>query len=184
MRKTIKGALEVVGATHTSNIYDDYDIAHFMSPEDESKLNIALERDVPVIVSALYGEDDPSARFLTHKSKDGKRTSTLKNRALKMLNKATLVLVPTESAKEFLIASGVDRPIEVCVPGINLARFNFSRDDEKELFYRYFREDKIRRLCSLLESMITTLKVFMPSSTPQQKEPTRYSIMLVVRPLI
>ena len=26
MRKTIKGALEVVGATHTSNIYDDYDI--------------------------------------------------------------------------------------------------------------------------------------------------------------
>ena len=135
MRKTIKGALEVTGATHTSNIYDDYDIAHFMSPEDESKLNIALERDVPVIVSALYGEDDPSARFLTHKSKDGKRTSTLKNRALKMLNKATLVLVPTES-------------------------------------------------CSLLESMITTLKVFMPSSTLRQKEPTRYSIMLVVRPLI
>ena len=146
MRKTIKGALEVVGATHTSNIYDDYDIAHFMSPEDESKLNIALERDVPVIVSALYGEDDPSARFLSHKSKDGKRTTTLRNRALKMLNKATLVLVPTESAKEFLIASGVDRPIEVCIPGINLARFNFSRDDEKELFYRYFREDKNKKI--------------------------------------
>ena len=64
MRKTIKGALEVVGATHTSNIYDDYDVAHFMSPEDESKLNIALERDVPVIVSALYGEDDPSEQLL------------------------------------------------------------------------------------------------------------------------
>jgi glycosyltransferase involved in cell wall biosynthesis len=63
-----------------------------------------------------------------------------------MLNKATLVLVPTESAKEFLIASGVDRPIEVCIPGINLARFNFSRDDEKELFYRYFREDKNKKI--------------------------------------
>ena len=86
MRKTIKGALEVTGATHTSNIYDDYDIAHFMSPEDESKLNIALERDVPVIVSALYGEDDPYASFLFDKSIDGKRTITLKNRALKMIH--------------------------------------------------------------------------------------------------
>ena len=45
MRKTIKGALEVIDQQYTSNLYDDYDVAHFMSPDDESKLIIALERN-------------------------------------------------------------------------------------------------------------------------------------------
>ena len=146
MRKTIKGALEVIGSAYTSNIYDDYDVAHFMSPDDENKLNIALERNVPVVVSALFGEDDPTTRFINHKSKDGKRTNTLKAKALRMLNKANLILVPTNCAKEFLINNGVTKPIEVVVPGINLSRFNFSREDEKELFYRYFREDKNKKI--------------------------------------
>ena len=55
MRKTIKGALGIVNSNYTSNLYDDYDVAHFMSPDDESKLNIALERRVPVVISALLG---------------------------------------------------------------------------------------------------------------------------------
>ena len=146
MRKTIKGALEIVDSGYTSNLYDDYDVAHFMSPDDESKMNIALERNVPVVVSALFGEDDPTTRFLNYKSKDGKRTNTLKAKALRMLNKANLVLVPAESAKEFLIENGVASNIEVCIPGVNLSRFNFSREDEKELFYRYFREDKNKKV--------------------------------------
>ena len=146
MRKTIKGALEVIDEKYTSNLYDDYDVAHFLSPDDESKLNIALERKVPIVVSALFGEDDPMTRFLISKSKDGKRTITLKPKALRMLNKADLVLVPCESAKEFLINNGIEKSIEVLLPGVNLTRFNFSREDEKELFYRYFREDKNKKL--------------------------------------
>ena len=146
MRKTIKGALEVIDIKYTSNLYDEYDVAHFLSPDDENKMNIAIERKVPVVVSALFGEDDPATRFLVHKNKDGKRTTHLKAKALKMLNKADLVLAPCESAKNFLISSGVTKPIEVIVPGVNLARFNFSREDEKELFYRYFREDKNKKL--------------------------------------
>lgn len=146
MRKTIKGALEMVETKYTTNILDDYDVAHFISPDDEEKMNIALERRKPVVVSALFGEDDPTTRFLNYKSKDGKRTTSVKSKALRMLNKANLVLVPTESAKEFLIDNGVKSPIETCVPGINLSRFNFSREDEKELFYRYFREDKNKKL--------------------------------------
>ena len=146
LRKTIKGALEIVGSKYTSNLYDDYDVAHFMSPDDEIKLNIALEMKVPVVVSALFGEADPSTRFLNYKSRNGKRITTIKPRALRMLNKANLVLVPCKTGKEFLIANGVTTKIEVCVPGINLSRFNFSREDEKELFYRYFREDKNKKL--------------------------------------
>ena len=146
MRKIIKGALEMVETKHTSNILDDYDVAHFMSPEDENKMNIVLERKIPVVISALFGEDDPTTRFLNYKSKDGNRTTTLKARVLKMMNKANLVLVPTESAKEFLVTNGVTTTIEVCIPGVNLSRFDFSREDEKELFYRYFREEKSKKL--------------------------------------
>ena len=146
MRKTIKGALEVIDQKYTSNLYDEYDVAHFMSPDDESKLAIALEKKVPIVVSALFGEDDPATRFLNHKNKNGEVVVSLKPKALRLLNKASLVLVPCESAKEFLIRNGVNRPIETIVPGVNLARFNFSREDEKELFYRYFREDKNKKL--------------------------------------
>ena len=146
MRKTIKGALEVINVKYTSNLYDDYDVAHFMSPEDESKLNIVLERKVPIVVSALFGEDDPTTRFISSKSKNGKRIRTLKAKALRMLNKADLVLVPCQSAKDFLIEAGVNKPIEIVVPGVNLARFDFSREDEKELFYRYFRENENKKL--------------------------------------
>ena len=146
MRKTIKGALEVIDQMYTSNLYDEYDVAHFMSPDDELKLAVALEKKVPVVISALFGEDDPATRFLNHKIKNGELVVTLKPKALRLLNKASLVLVPSESAKQFLISSGVTTPIEIVVPGVNLARFNFSREDEKELFYRYFREDKNKKL--------------------------------------
>lgn len=146
MRKIIKGALEMVETQHTSNILDDYDVAHFMSPSDESKMNVVIERKIPVVISALFGEDDPFTRFLDYKSKDGNRTSTIKAKALKMMNKANLVLVPTESAKEFLANNGVTAPIEVAVPGVNLSRFDFSREDEKQLFYRYFVEDENKKL--------------------------------------
>ena len=55
MRKTIKGALEVIGQKYTSNLYDEYDVAHFMSPEDESKLAVPLERKVPNKAETITG---------------------------------------------------------------------------------------------------------------------------------
>ena len=146
MRKTIKGALEVSNCPYTSNIYDDYDVAHFMSPDDENKLNIALERKVPVVVSALFGEADPATRFLNYKSKDGKRITTIKPKALRMLNKANLVLVPCKSGKEFLIANGVTSNIEISVPGVNLSRFNFSEMMKKNFSIVILEKIRIRNL--------------------------------------
>ena len=146
LRKTIKAGLEMHDIKYTSNLLDDYDVAHFMSCDDELKINEAKEKNVPVVVSALYCEDDPVASFLDFKNKDGERTITIKNRGVRVLNKADLVLVPTESAREFLLDNGITSPIQVCLPGVNLSRFDFSRDDEKEIFYRYFGEDKTKKL--------------------------------------
>lgn len=146
LRKTIKGALEMVGVEYTTSIVEKYDVVHLITPDDENKLNDAKENNIPVVVSACYCEDDPLASFLEHKSKDGNRTTELSSKALRFLNKADLVLVPTPSVRDFLVNSGVTADISIALPGINMSRFDFSREDEKNIFYRYFREDPKRDL--------------------------------------
>ena len=147
MRKTIKGALELQEIKYTTTVLDTFDVAHFMSPEDVLKIHFAMEQRAPVVVSALYTEDDDEARFLDCKFKrDGTRKVFIKPKALKILNTANMVLVPTEECKNRLINYGVTSEIKTVYPGVNLARFDFSRDDEKEIFYRYFREDKSKKL--------------------------------------
>ena len=146
LRKTIKGALEMVGVEYTTSIVEKHDVVHLISPEDENKLNDAKENNVPVVVSALYCEDDPLASYLEHKSKDGERTTSLTSKALRFLNKADLVLVPSPKVRDFLVDSGVTSDISICLPGVNMSRFDFSREDEKTIFYRYFREDPNKQL--------------------------------------
>ena len=146
LRKTIKGALEMTGVEYTTSIVDKYDVLHLISPEDENKLNDAKENNIPVIVSALYCESDPVASYLEHKSKDGVRTTKLSEKGLRFLNKADLVLVPSPKARDFLVDSGVKADVSIALPGMNNSRFDFSREDEKTLFYRYFREDGKKNL--------------------------------------
>ena len=146
LRKTIKGALEMEGVEYTTSIVDKYDVLHLISPEDENKLNDARENNIPVIVSALYSESDPFASYLEYKSKDGVRSVRLADKALRFLNKADLILVPSPKARDFLVDSGVTADVSISQPGLNTSRFDFSREDEKTLFYRYFREDPKKRL--------------------------------------
>lgn len=146
LRKNIKAALELNNIRYATNYADVYDVAHYIYMEPDSRLNDVIERNVPTICSALYCEDDPNASFLDYHNKDGNRSVSLKSKALKFLNKMDLILVPTESAKEILISNNVETPIEICHSGVNLARFDFSRYDEKELFYRYFGENKNTKL--------------------------------------
>ena len=146
LRKSIKGSLEMVDVEHTSNILDTYNIIHLISPDDEKIIDDAREYHVPVIVSALYTEDDPAASYIEEIINDKGKTSLLKPKALRFLNKADLVLVPCEANVEFLKSSGVSTPIKVVQPGVNMSRFDFSREDEKEIFFRYFREDKNKKL--------------------------------------
>ena len=138
LRKSIKSALEVLEVPYTDSLMDDFDVAHFIYLEDDNVIEELKERNIPIIVSALYCEDDPCASYIEYKNKDGERTYTVKAKAVKFLNSADLVLVPNQPAKDILLAAGVLTRIEICPTGVNFSRFDFSRDDEKELFYRYF----------------------------------------------
>jgi len=146
LRKTIKGALEVADIDYTAKDVDYYDIAHFISPNDESRINSCIENNIPVVMSALYCESDLEASYLEYSTKKEVRSIALTAKALRVLNKVTLVLVPSEESKEFLVSAGVTTPIEVVPTGVNLSRFSYLRDDEKEVFYRYYREDKNKKI--------------------------------------
>ena len=144
MRKTIKGALELVNITHTDSEIDYYDVAHLISPEQENELSDIRDNGAPVVVSALYTEDDPMASFIENKSKE--RATFISSKALKFLNKADMILVPSQGAVEFLKENGLDKNVYPCFPAVNLARFDFSKEEEREIFHRYYREDKKKKL--------------------------------------
>ena len=144
MRKTIKGALELFNIPYTDSAIDYYDIAHLISPETDGETGEIFDSGAPVVVSALYTEDDPVASYL--QLDKATKKSLLTPKALKFLNKADLILVPCSKAEELLTSSGVTTPIKVCHPSVNLSRFDFSKEEEKEIFYRYYREDRNKKL--------------------------------------
>lgn len=147
LRKSIKGSLELSGIKHTSSHIDYYDVAHFISVKDENKINESLENNDKVVVSCLGTEGDKTTSYLDVKiDKKGKKIINLLPKTLKILNKVHLVLVPNEISKEFLIKEGVTTKIDIVPIGVNLSRFDFSREDEKEIFYRYYREDRTKKL--------------------------------------
>mgnify|MGYP002855151434 FL=1 len=146
MKINIQSALEMNEITYTNELVDDYDVAHFISPKNEKYIDEIKARHIPVVVSALFGEDDPSTRFLDLKFKDGKRSVTISPLSQRTLEKADVIVVPSNNAKQLLLDLGINNRIEVVEPGVNLSRFDFSRDDEKELFYRYFNEDHNKQI--------------------------------------
>jgi 1,2-diacylglycerol-3-alpha-glucose alpha-1,2-glucosyltransferase len=147
LRKSIKGSLELSGIKYTSSHIDYYDVAHFISVKDENRINESLENNDKVVVSCLGTEGDKTTSYLDVKiDKKGKKIISLLPKIIKVLNKVHLILVPNEISKEFLIKEGVTTKISVVPTGVNLSRFDFSREDEKEIFYRYYREDKTKKL--------------------------------------
>ena len=146
LRKTIKSALEMNNIPYADSLMDNFDIAHFVYIESDNVIDELKERHIPIIVSALYCENDPCASYLEYKNKNGERSYSLKAKAIKFLEKADLILVPNEAAKAILLEAGVNNHIEVCPLGVNFTRFDFSRDDEKDIFYRYFSCDKDKKV--------------------------------------
>lgn len=137
LRKNIKGALELNGVSWVESLFALPDILHVISPEDENKVHDAKMDGMKVVVSALYSESDPFARYYT-KDLDG--YYVLKNKAQRTLEAADLILVPSLSAQKSLLASGIKNPaIKVLTPGVNLTRFEKSDPIETAVVYRYLR---------------------------------------------
>lgn len=147
MRKSIKGALEVSSISHTNALLDVFDVAHFISPDDDIRIHHVLENNKPLIVSALYSENDKNAAYLNYNLKlNGDVKYSIKQKSLRLLNNANVVLVPSLSARDALVNLGVTSEIRVMQAGVNLMRFNFLREDEKEIFNKYYRRNSEKKM--------------------------------------
>ncbi len=134
LRKSIKGALEAINIPYTKNIIDSYDVIHFLSSNDEAKINDSVENGIPTVFSALYCEGDEGTRLTIYN--ENKHVLTFK--AKRILDRVDLVFVPSNSAKEFLLQNGVDNNIVVLPVCVNKERFKISDKIIDGLFYSYF----------------------------------------------
>lgn len=120
LRKNIKGALELNNIAWVNSIYDSPDVCHILSPDDYKLAKDAKGEGIPLVISALYCEGDPSASFTT-RTMSGELILT--GKALRVLEIADVILTPSKSAKEFLAKWFPLKNIEVITPGVNSLRF-------------------------------------------------------------
>lgn len=134
LRKTLKGACESAGIAWEEEPSSSTEIAHFLSPLDERKLLRCKKKGIKTVLSCFYCENDYRACFLKEKA-NGK---LVMENAVRMMNKADLVFVPTEGLAELARKEGVKTKIEVLDVGVNLERFS-AKSIEANVFPRYFR---------------------------------------------
>jgi glycosyltransferase involved in cell wall biosynthesis len=137
LRKNIKGSLELADVVWVESLFALPDLLHLLSPEDEAKMHDAKLDGLKVVVSALYSEFDPSARYF---QKDPDGFYTLRGKAERLLEGADLILVPCEGAKDALVQAGIKNPhFAILSSGVNMARFEKSDPVETGVVYRYLR---------------------------------------------
>jgi glycosyltransferase involved in cell wall biosynthesis len=137
LRKNIKGSLELANVNWVESLFALPDLLHVLSPEDEAKVHDAKLDGLKVVVSALYSEIDPAARYF---QKDPDGFFALKGKSERVLEGADLILVPSLGAKNLLIDGGIKNPhISILSPGVNMARFEKSDPVETGVVYRYLR---------------------------------------------
>lgn len=139
--KNIQSAIRSAGLDCTNDIYDYYDVAHFISVDNEKEIKFVKDKGIPVVISAFYAEGNKHTSFLEHKIKKGHRITTLRDKAFRILNSVDLVIVPTDYNASFLKDNGVTTKIKVCLSGLDIDSFTQTSESEKELFHRYFQEN-------------------------------------------
>ena len=151
--KNIRDALEMADVPHTSIPIDECGVIHLATPVIDAKITETLEKNIPTVISALYSETDPYSSFLEEAINKTSKTVNLKNKDIQLLNKASLILVPNNLGAEFLKKSGVNTECKPVVPAVNTTRFDFADEEEKEIFYRYFKEDHDKKIVVAMGEM-------------------------------
>lgn len=169
LRKNIKGALEREKIQYTKNIIDSYDIVHFISLNDEAKINDTKENNIPVVFSALYCESDKEAETLTEI--DNK--FVLSKRAIKLLNKVDVILVSDDLSKSFLLNNNINARTEVLSPGVNINRFIGLDELGKNIFNNYFQvpldQKIVTSICSNIDKNLKKKLIEIAEGCPDFK---------------
>lgn len=143
-RKTLKGACEIKNIPYTDLPRRKYDVANIVAVRSKeiALIHKLKRKKIPIIIWALRCENDPEVRMLERI--DG--SFQIKEDVKRVLNEASVVVAPSQAAAKFLSDHGVKKPIEIIKDAVNLERFDWTKTQEINLFYRYFKlqtDDKI-----------------------------------------
>ncbi len=133
LRKNLKGALELAGVNHAPSFLAMPDILHLIAPTKMELINEAKDNEAKIVVSALYGSRDKSCTFLEKKG-DG---YALNKAGIKTLQAADLIFAPNKEGEKYIKKAGINAPIKILTPGVNLSRFDGVDDVERSVFSRY-----------------------------------------------
>lgn len=137
LRKNIKGALELNDFSYAASIYDEsYKIAHFVSLEDFRKNRSELIKGTKVVLSLFYCEEDNDGCILKNKKDQSPLISVFD---MDLINKADLILVPSDYLRTYLISCGIKIRIDVFSSGVNVSKFSIKNTYIRNIAYRYFK---------------------------------------------
>lgn len=135
LRKSLKNSLELAKVDVVDSYSDAPEILHFISPNNEKEAVDARANKLPVVVSALYSENDPYSRYLEENTEG---EMVLSKRAIVLLKAADLILVPSKWAKDIIEASNIKKRIEILPPPLAIERFYGLDYATKNSFYHYY----------------------------------------------
>jgi glycosyltransferase involved in cell wall biosynthesis len=129
IRRNLVSIYELLGYEVTDELDETVHIAQFIGVEN-NKENISLCAEKYKINTIINYFIDSSVF-----NKNGEAKLSFEDK--KYLNKANLVIVPTEFDKKILLENEITTRIEIVSPGINLSKFTKLSDIEKESFLKY-----------------------------------------------
>ena len=130
-----KEALESAGVEYTLNPDDDYDILHINTVfmRSAAMIRAARKKGAKVIYHAHSTEEDFRNSFIFSNTV----SKVVKQHLIMLYSKADLILTPTPYSKSLLQAYGIKVPIEYVSNGVDLNKFNPSKEKERK-FRAYF----------------------------------------------
>lgn len=144
-KKTLINGLDYLNSKYSSSILDDtYDIIHFISLSDYAYYEKSIKKGVKKVISLFYSENDINGRILKEiKNKDTKEIEYKIDKSdLEILSSADLLIVPSLSAKNYLLSYGITNKIEVLPLSVKSVRFNLNNTVLKKAAFNYFQIDE------------------------------------------
>lgn len=144
-KKTLINGLDYLNSKYSSSILDDtYDIIHFISLSDYAYYEKSIKKGVKKVISLFYSENDINGRILKEiKNKDTKEIEYKIDKSdLEILSSADLLIVPSLSAKNYLLSYGITNKIEVLPISVKSVRFNLNNTVLKKAAFNYFQIDE------------------------------------------
>lgn len=155
LRKNLKAGLKEANYNYYfDKLEKNPRIAHFLVPYKVNTIDRAKAFDKKVVVSAFYTEGEKNSALSNLRDSHDLNNLNIQNSYYKSLEKADLVLVPSEEYKDMLIKKGFNKnSIKILTPGVNTKIYQYLPESDMELARRYYSINESTKILLFFGSM-------------------------------